>query len=419
MTSVQEIARKIIEDDEYRDFLLNGVKQKWTPSHSYSYISIYNGRKDFDIVDPDRDQYIACFEGRRLKPSVKGCVVYNYKNQNEYYLKSPHYATMHHEDYKFYLDHLKEINDSGLSKYQCTYKEGRFVASKDSNSSFDIINPTFKTNIDNISLCAEKVINKSNQHTGNLKIALRFSKQDENSKDLSGTKLIEFDLGKNLKPSAAISDISESGKIQNDPDSGIYKVFFEVYELIVDGSWKLQSTKKIRDNFEWKSRKQFIAERLIEDQFYIENGTDDEISFYNENRESIEIIKSKILQKINEENTKKVNESAAEREQENSRQDAINNLKSLIDSLGNYIDSFDMALESGKLNDMDILRQLRTIDGTLSSIVDLKDNIEDKTKVLRNKQYISSIYERYKDSEKANKSACLRMETLISLFDEL
>lgn len=418
MAPVEEIAKKIIEDDEYRDFLINGVIQRNKTEGKVYFVS----RESYNFAIVKKGSEIAHSFGEKykfLKASATGLVVYGELNEDGNIKNKRNYATIHHEDYKCYSKNIKDVTSFSLENYNCAFINNCFVASKDSVSSFNIINPSFRTNIDEIILSAEKITNKTNQHTGNIKIALRFSKQNQNIKELSGTKLIEFDLGKNLKPSSAISDICESGKIQNDPDSGIYEVFFEVYELIVDGSWKLQSSKKIKDNFEWKSKKQYIAERLIEDEFYIENTTDDEISFYSENRESIEIIKNKIAQKISEDNIKKVNESAAEREQENNKQDAMNNLKGLIDSLGNYIDTFDMALESGSLNDMDILRQLRTIDETLSSILDLKDNINDKSKVIRNKKYISSIYERYKNSEKANKSACLRMETLISLFDEL
>lgn len=426
MANIEEIAKKILEDDEYRDFLINGITQKHKTKGYFVYRKSRDGsivKKGETIADDFYEDYEGYGENRYkfyshyLKASVEGFIVYNYTKDEDAvekgYLKAPHFATIYHKDKKFYLSHIDEIIDFSLKNFNCAFLNESFVGSLNSESSFELIKPTFKSNIDEIFLTVEKITNILPQHTGNLKISLRFSRDE---KDF---KVFESELNKALEPRAAISDIFEKGTIKNDPDSGVYEVSIEVYELIVDGSWKLQTSKKIMDNFEWKSRKQYVAEKIIENPLYIENGTDAEVKFYYENKEAIENLKNVILQKINDINIQKVNESATKREEENTKEETLNRIKGLVDSLGNYIDSFDIALESGKLNDMDILRQLRTIDETLSSLVELRDQIDDKSKILRNKNYIQDLYNRYKQSDVTNKSVCLRMETLISLFDEL
>lgn len=312
MATVEEIAKKIIEDDEYRDFLINGVPQKYKLNDKDDYIHNFFYQSNYEIVEKGESIAETFLFAHRIEATVKGIVVYNFMDGQKYKFKSPHFATIHHEDYKLYLDNKQKVEKSSMEKYNCFFNGKTFLSSKNSKSTFAISNPSVKFNNDNVTLSVEKITNTSEQHTGDLKIAIRFSEEKPDGKSIIGTKLVEFNLDRALKPGDSISNIEKRGKIQNDPDSGVYVVGCEVYEHAEDDSWILKNWTKIIDK--WKSRKQFIAEQLISNPMYIETGTEDEKSFYDDNKEAIEKLKIKIQNQISENNKKLVEANAVNRE---------------------------------------------------------------------------------------------------------
>lgn len=420
MATVEEIAKKIIEDDEYRDFLINGVPQKYKLNDKARYIRKYDPNSNYEIVKEGSTIAETSMHCEPIAATVKGIVVYNFMDSQKHKLKSPHFATIHHEDYKLYLDNKQKVEKSSMEKYNCLFNGKAFLSSKDSKSSFAVSNPSVKFNIDNVTLSVEKITNTSELHTGELKIAIRFSEEKPDGKSITGTKLVEFNLDKALKPGDSISDIEKKGKIQNDPDSGVYVVGVEVYEHAEDDSWILKNWTKYIDNFEWKSRKQFIAEQLISNPMYIETGTEDERSFYDDNKEAIEKLKIKIQNQISENNKQQAEADYADRKKNIAIDSARSTFLELTKTLTDYIDSFDIRLAGEDMSDMEILRNIRTIDETLLAITKLKDTLGEEIKsAYRNKDYVSGILDRYKKKDNCNIAACDRLEKLIQLFDEL